>query len=444
MADLSLPTSIRARITAIAALVVGVVLAVTSVVLVIDQQRQLTTAVDSTLIQRADDLESLLQRPRDLVRALGASGDPDLLAQLVGPDGAVLSANPVIEGAPPLATGQYPAQTIRTVRNLPVDDDVFRLLSRPLSEGQVLHVASNLDDVRDTTRVLIGSLVVTVPIAVFLLAAVIWWLVGRTLKPVDAIRAEVLAISAEHLDRRVPEPESDDEIHRLAVTMNEMLDRIDVAVDAQRRFVADASHELRSPLTRLRTEIETAAGRPDLDVVLGSVYQDVVGLQALVEDLLHLARSDAGEALAGTDRVDLEDVVLEEVEKLSNGAVRVDATDVENVAVVGSRTQLARAVRNLVENAVHHASSHVTVTMTGEPGVAVLAVTDDGPGVPLDGVDAVFERFRRLDAARSTADGGTGLGLAIVRDIAERHGGSVSVDPSHEPGARFVLRLPVG
>jgi signal transduction histidine kinase len=322
-----------------------------------------------------------------------------------------------------------------------------RLLSRDV-DGTTIHVAGNLEDVEESTAVLAVSLLVAVPISAEVLAGIVWWSVGRTLRPVEDIRAQVDQISGTRLDRRVPEPGTHDEIARLAHTMNGMLSRLDESAERQRRFVADASHELRSPLARIRSELDVDMARPasaDLGATHRSVLAETVTLQRLVDDLLLLARGDGG-ALDSARRapVDLDDLVTRQARRLRAGsALRVDTREVAAAQVLGDDSQLQRAIANLLDNAVRHARSSIAMTLIETlDGQAVLAVVDDGPGIPAEECDVVFQRFTRLDGARHAAHGGAGLGLAIAREIAERHGGTLALDPVHHPGARFVLTLP--
>jgi signal transduction histidine kinase len=229
--------------------------------------------------------------------------------------------------------------------------------------------------------------------------------------------------------------------------MNAMLDRIEDGTRRQRRFVADASHELRSPLARIRAEIEVDLEHPDGADPAGtsrSVLAETIGMQHLVDDLLALARSDAGAAApARRTPVDLDDVVDRQARRLrADGRVAVDSTGVGAARVLGDAEQLARAVGNVVDNAVRHARTAVALTVATSGDDAVVAVTDDGPGIPPERCDEVFERFTRLDGARAAGGGGTGLGLAIARDVVVAHGGTITVDPDHQPGARFVITLP--
>ncbi|MET8400465.1 HAMP domain-containing sensor histidine kinase [Streptomyces sp900116325] len=287
------------------------------------------------------------------------------------------------------------------------------------------------------------AMLIGLPVMLLIVAAVTWLMTRRALRPVEGIRAEMSAITAsEDLSRRVPEPGSRDEIARLARTTNETLTALEASVDRQRRFVADASHELRSPIASLRTQLEVGAAHPEL-LDVPSAVTDTVRLQALAADLLLLARLDAGER-PGSTRLDIGALVHEEVSQRTGDRipVAVSVPPSEPLEVTGSRSQLARIIGNLLDNAERHAESSVAVSVCTERGGVVVAVGDDGPGVPEPESERIFERFVRLDDARSRDEGGAGLGLAIARDVARRHHGTLTVTRSPEGGARFELRLP--
>ncbi|MGP4112024.1 sensor histidine kinase [Streptomyces sp. 4N509B] len=301
------------------------------------------------------------------------------------------------------------------------------------------------------------SMLVGIPVLLAVVAGVTWLVTRRALRPVEGIRQEMAAITrSQDLSRRVPEPGSRDEIGRLAQTTNETLTALEASVERQRRFVADASHELRSPIASLRTQLEVGEAHPELLDVPGAV-QDTIRLQDLAADLLLLARLDAGERPAAAP-VDLTRLVAEEVARRGAepggeaGGVAVRAGEMaESVRVSGSRGQLLRVLGNLLDNGRRHAASTVRVSVRREEagadggadaGTAVVEVADDGAGVPEADRERIFERFVRLDDARSRDDGGAGLGLAIARDVAGRHGGSLTVSRAPEGGALFVLRLP--
>jgi signal transduction histidine kinase len=445
-------STVRFRVTALATLAVLVVLAATGVGLVTAQERLLTRNLEEAIEARADDLEQAVESG-DLPPSLAVLGDDDDLAQVVLPSGRVVASSPNVAGRPAVAdpppAGQ--TQTIHRINHFVIDDAPFLLLSRRV-EGPdgpaVLYVAAALDDITESTGILATSLTVAIPAVALLLGGLVWWLVGRTLRPVEAIRTEVADIGGTDLDRRVPEPATDDEIARLARTMNAMLDRVEDAARRQQRFVADASHELRSPLTRIRSEIEVDLAHPstaDAEATHRSVREEAIGLQRLVDDLLQLARSDAGAVTVRRDAVDLDDLVLRLARRLvADERVTIDTSGVTAAQVQGDADQLTRALGNLTDNAARHAAGTVTLTLTEIGSTAVLTVTDDGPGIPPAEQERVFDRFTRLDDARHQVTGGTGLGLAIARDIVERHGGTLRVDSDHHQGARFVVTLPLG
>jgi signal transduction histidine kinase len=424
-------------VTLLAAVSVAAVLIVTGVVLVVVQRRVLTDQLDETLTADADRIIASMATESE--PDLQVSADDDAVAQIVTGDGRVIFANPSTIGTPIAPTPRGPDPVARTIAGQRVVSDRFEADGEDLA----VHVAAPLDDVHEAVRALLVTLVVLIPIVTAVLAAVVWLLVGRTLRPVEQIRAEVAGIGLGELDRRVPQPRGRDEIARLAGTMNEMLDRLDASNRQQQRFVADASHELRTPLARLRAEIEVAQGAdPDNDAALASLLEEVVNLQRLTDELLVLARSDAGVTEGAGRPVDLDDVVLEEVRAVDARGRGIDTRHVSAAQVVGHRDQLRRVVANLLDNAVRHAADAVTLSLAETDGVVTLAVTDDGPGIPAGRRAQVFERFGRLDESRTADRGGTGLGLAIARDVVERHGGTIVVDPDYDAGARFVVTLP--
>ncbi|MEV2198184.1 HAMP domain-containing sensor histidine kinase [Streptomyces phaeochromogenes] len=285
------------------------------------------------------------------------------------------------------------------------------------------------------------AMLIGLPLLLVTISGMTYVVTRRALRPVEGIRAEMAAITAsEDLSRRVPEPATHDEVARLARTTNETLAALEASVERQRAFVADASHELRSPIASLRTQLEVGAAHPELLDVDGAV-EDTVRLQRLAADLLLLARLDAGERSADAS-LDLAALVREEAGQRVGDRVEV-SVDAESVEVAGSRGQLARVLGNLLDNAQRHTRTSVAVTVRRSGEWAVVGVTDDGAGVPAAERERVFERFVRLDEARTRDDGGAGLGLAIARDVAVRHGGSLTVQDAPTGGALFELRLPL-
>ncbi|GAA2071070.1 HAMP domain-containing sensor histidine kinase [Streptomyces albiaxialis] len=307
-----------------------------------------------------------------------------------------------------------------------------------------VYAGASLHDQEQAVSSVTRSMLLGLPVLLVVVAGVTWLVTRRALRPVEGIRREMSAITAsEDLSRRVPEPDSRDEIARLARTTNETLAALEGSVERQRRFVADASHELRSPIASLRTQLEVAAAHPELLDVDGAV-EDTVRLQDLAADLLLLARLDAGERPADA-RIPLDALVREQTAQRVGDTHPVRVLDpLAEGEVRGSHGQLARVLGNLLDNAQRHAEGAVSVALRREGDRLVLEVADDGDGVPEEERERIFERFVRLDGARSRDDGGAGLGLAIARDVAGRHGGSLTVGASPDlGGALFALRLPL-
>ena len=310
------------------------------------------------------------------------------------------------------------------------------VVSVTAADGRTVVASVQTQPVEDAISTLWTVLVPAVPLLLLVVGLATWLAIGRALRPVEAIRAEVAEIADHDLNRRVPVPPSRDEIALLASTMNNTLDRLRAAVRQHHRFVADASHELRGPLSALRTQLELAAhGHGSWPQDAAAALQDTERLQWLADDLLFLARL-GGVRTIGGEPVDLGQLAVEEVGKRGVG-VQVDVQP--DVVVPGSESHLARLLTNLVDNAERHADTVVRISV--RPGV--LEVHDDGPGVPPDQRDRIFEPFTRLDDARSPGLGGAGLGLAIARDIVAAQGGTLTVGDSPLGGAVFQAKFRV-
>ncbi|MGW6498667.1 ATP-binding protein [Nonomuraea angiospora] len=291
-----------------------------------------------------------------------------------------------------------------------------------------------LEGAEKALQTLYSALLPGVPAVLLVVAGMTWISVGRALAPVAAIRTKVADITARDLHQRVPVPGSKDEIAALATTVNGTLDRLETAVDTHKRFVADAAHELRSPIATLRARLELA----EPSELTREALADVERLQSLAADLLILAKLDAGEPLRAAE-LDLGQVAAEEsVRARRRPEVRLELDIEPDVVMKGSRAHLDRLVTNLADNAVRHAASTVRVRVHAEEEQAVLEVQDDGPGIPPEQREAVFARFTRLDEARARDAGGAGLGLAIARDIAHLHGGTLMYADSG-----FIAKFPL-
>ena len=332
------------------------------------------------------------------------------------------------------------------------DDSVLRTTAEVQTTAGLVELvaASPEEPIERSVDAVRGGLLAALPLLVVGAGGLTWVLAGRALRPVEAIRAEVESISGTTLDRRVPVPNSGDEVARLADTMNAMLDRLEDASLRQQRFVADASHELRSPVAAIRTELEVAqrtATAEDWPAVAERLLAEEARLEAVIADLLLLATLDEGAPVPEAVDVDLAEEAREEARRRAPDragvAVEVDAPEV--ALVQGSRMQLRRALANLLDNAGRHAQQTVRVSVHERDGRVRVLVDDDGSGIPVADQERVFERFVRLDEHRSrgaNGAGGAGLGLSLVRRIAERHDGTATVSTSPLGGARLVLDLP--
>ncbi|WP_432545378.1 ATP-binding protein [Kineococcus sp. SYSU DK004] len=389
-----------------------------------------------------------------LDRAVGADDDRGSLVQVVRQDDVVVAASRDVAGLGPLSDARPrvaevaqerreepalgPGRWFATTLGAAADDEYYRVV--------VLQRGTSAES---TLRTATAIVAVAAPALLVAVAAATWVFVGRSLRPVEAIRRTVEGIGAGHLDGRVPVPDGRDAVARLAETMNAMLARLEASQRAQRRFVADASHELRSPVATLRAAAEVWADHPGTsspEEFAALVEDESARLEHLVADLLVLARADEGRLASVRGDVDLDELVGAEAARLRATtalAVRVAAAPAR---VHGDAAQLARVLRNLTDNAARHARGAVALGVRaegGQGGMAVLEVADDGPGVPAAERARVFDRFVRLEEARGRGSGGTGLGLAIVAELVAAHGGTVEVDDAPGGGALFRVRLPV-
>ncbi len=440
------PRSVRARTTLLATGVVAAALVLASFVLVDGLTRSLASSSDSVARARAAELAAEL-KAGTLPAQIQAISD-DSLAQVVS-DGRVLAASANIEGRPAVSDlrPSGAGAEVRIMRGLPDDEERedyrvwLQAATTPDGADAVVYVGPSLEAAQEVGARLATGLLVGVPLLVALLGGALWLVAGRALRPVEAIRSRVAAIGADALDQRVPVPPTGDEVARLATTMNQMLARLAESDARQRDFVAHASHDLQSPLTALRAELEVAllAAEPDWPTVARGALAESDRMESLVRDLLFLARSDSDTSARTSGLVDLDDIVREEVERARTTSPVPITAALGAAPVRGQVGDLARLVRNLLGNAVRHATSEVAVTLSLEKEIAVLQVHDDGAGVPEDDRERVFERFVRLDPARRRTDPGTGLGLAIVRSVAEAHGGSARLVAA----ATVEVRLPV-
>ncbi|WP_440072174.1 sensor histidine kinase [Streptosporangium sp. OZ121] len=367
--------------------------------------------------------------------------------QVLDARGRVVASTPELAGRPPIATFRADARNVRTTRVLCPPrglEGCMTVTSYKVYQQQgvwLLYVA--IPEVpwygatADLLLVVGASLVVTA-----MMTAWSFRDLTKAMAPVNAIRAELGEITLTALDRRIPVPADYQEIRLLAETVNDTLDRLESAYTRLRRFTADASHELRTPITAMRTHLEGALLHPRDTDWLETTHAVLAGvdlLQATAADLLTLTRLDARPLLC-RDPTDLHRLVKAELNRRTHRNKIVEDL-AESACVECDRLRITRLLGNLLDNAERHATSRITVSVRVEGASAILEVADDGAGIPAEHREVVFDRFARLDTARNRDAGGTGLGLAIAREIAEAHGGTLTVEDS-EQGARFVLRLP--
>jgi signal transduction histidine kinase len=438
--------SLRVKATLVGILLFVGLLAGGALLLVSTLENRLTDSADQLSRSRVQDLLHLAQTG-DLPEVISNVSDNGM-AQVVDQHGRVLAASANILARSAVAD-LHGSTTPRQSTFVGPDDqetETYRVwyASGPGTNGQVtVYIGDSLESVDEASAALRTSLVIGLPFVVLALGVVIWAVIGRTLARLDRIRGEVDRISEENLHARVAGDGVDDEVGRLAATMNAMLGRLDAAAKRQRDFVADVSHDLQSPLAAQRMALEVALAHPngiDRDGLRDEVLHSTNEMERMVRDLLVLASLDAG-AEAQPRLVDLDELVLEEATRARVGSrSRIDTSRVSGAPAYVDPDDVRRIVRNLLDNAEAHADSQVELSVAIDQGQARLDVVDDGPGIPPDQRDRVFDRFRRGDTARSR-DGGSGLGLAIARNLAERGGGSLEL--LDEPGgAHLRLLLP--
>ncbi len=445
----------RARSAVVAVLVVGIALTGGAALLYYVLQRSLLSSLDSAATLQMEEVVAGITADglSNVDAEIKATARQGHVVQVVGPAGNLIASSDwrTDEG---IYTGLRPApgQVIREETGLFKIIDGHRSF---LAQARGIHVdggdhtvivISFIGGQRESVETVLKLLMIGFPGILLLVGISIWFLIGRTLGPVERIRKRVSRIGATRLDERVPVPQTRDEIARLAITMNRMLDRLQASQLAQRQFVADASHELRSPLATLSATLEVA----DADVS-GQAWRDLRSVMVaetarmgtLVENLLLLARvDDQGLRIIPVD-VDLDDLLEQEVRRLRMASDLRVGIAMEPVRVQGDLLKLSQMLRNLVDNASRHARTSVRLSLIGAGTSAVLTVDDDGPGIPPFERRRVFERFVRLDESRDRASGGAGLGLPIVREVVLGHHGEVAIADSPEGGCRVIVQLPI-
>ncbi|MDT0463688.1 sensor histidine kinase [Streptomyces gibsoniae] len=443
--------SLRLKLTAAAALMIAAALVGAASLLVVWLRTSLISGLDQAAFQQAQVIAAN-QEDGGLPRTLPLSGNGDTAIQVVDASGGVRSSSANLRGDPPLfhfaPTASETPNHIHAVHHLPLTGaETWRAVGVAAGTERdplTVYVAVPTAPVDRNLAALTAGLAIGVPPAVALLTGVVWLLTGRALRPVDALRGQTAEITAVDLGRRLDVPPADDALGRLARTLNDLLARLDVATRHQRQFVADAAHELRSPLSSLHTQLEVAVRHPGSaawDTRGPALIEESERLSRLVDDLLRLARLDAQPQLRKRP-VDLDEIVSREVcHARLHTHLLIDRHAVSAARVYGDEDALARVVRNLLDNSMRYAVDRIDVSLRVRDSIACLVVADDGPGIPVADRGRVFDRFTRLDGARARGTGGSGLGLAIVHDIVAAHHGCVDIE-DNAPGARIVIRVP--
>jgi signal transduction histidine kinase len=450
---------VRGRATAAAVLVVAVALAGAAAAFVLLLQRDLIATTQAAAAMRVNEVSAQIRHAglAGLDQDIRASTRTGQLVQVVDAAGTVVSSSSQRASSRPLTrTTVAPGQVVDVqASRLPLldDDDPYLLVVGGVratgAEYRVI-VATPITTQQQSVKTALSLLLIGTPLLLVLVAIATWVLVGRTLDPVERIRRRVSEIGGSNVEEPIPVPDTDDEIAGLATTMNEMLGRLHESQRRQRRFIADASHELRSPLSTLTASVELARADPTGEVwdeLSGVVAGEITRMTRLVADLLLLAKADERGLRLDLQEVDLDDLVDAEADRLRAVAAMTVEREVSPARVHADAVRLGQAVTNVVDNAARHAASAVVLRLavdrTGPDGpVAVITVDDDGPGVPPQDRERVFDRFVRLDDSRVRASGGSGLGLAIVREVVVAHGGTVTIATSPAGGCRVQIRLP--
>jgi two-component system, OmpR family, sensor kinase len=446
---------IRVRLTLAFALAIAAVVAAGSLLLYDRQAASLDRTLDQSLHVRAVEVAALVKEadpglgeapPAPVGDATGS------FAQVLDAHGTIhdqtrgLGEQPLIAGAAFRRAQRQPLLVTR-VRRFGSDMRLLAVPVRGQEQRLVLVVGAPLRSRDQALASLRSELLIGGPFALVLASLIGYLVAGSALRPVERMRARAASITDHRLSERLPVPPARDEIARLGITLNQMLDRLERGVSRERSFVADASHELRTPLSLIRTEVELALdlprSAPELESALRSIGEEADRLSQLTDDLLLLARFDEGQVPLRTDAVDTQALlegVASRFRRRAKDAGRSIEVRADDTYVEGDRLRLEQAFANLVENALRHGSGMVTLKAFRRDGGTEIHVTDEGAGFAESVAASAFDRFARGDAARTRA--GAGLGLAIVKAIVEAHGGNVRLGGTYETSGDVEVWLP--
>jgi signal transduction histidine kinase len=446
----------RLRSALAAAGVVAVATMLAGGLLLITARGVLLRTVDTETSDRAAQASAILDSTdgSGLAAIVKPTTRDRSLVQVLDARGRVVASSEALTGLAPMSPLRPKAgQREQEERHYgPAGSEPLRIVASGVSVSSgtwIVLVGESTEIVDDGTEAMVVALVLGMPLIAIVVGFATFLFVGRSLRPVEAMRRQAARISAKNLHTRLPVPPNDDEIGALASTMNTMLDRIEAASTAQRRFVADASHELRSPLATIHANVDLLLGENDLPehaaTSVTRIQRESIRMARLVDDLLLLARLDDNGLRVRSEDVDLDDLVYAERDRITVEHPRLHLRGaVEPVRVTGDPQHLQRVLRNLVDNATRHAHTSVTVSLTTRGRSAQLVVGNDGPPIPEEDRERIFHRFVRLDDSRTRLGGaGAGLGLAIARDIVTAHHGTLTAHNPDGGGAAMRIRLPL-
>ncbi len=444
---------VRARSVLVAVVVVSLALLAGGSALLYALQNNLQQSVESTARERAAEVVTLIGAAGVDAAAAGLEEESSSgqVVQILGADGTVVGSSSRLVADRPMSPQRPPVgdyQSAELDLNQLSELGEWKVVSTAVVSGAATYwvqVAVTIRVQRETVQTVSLFLLGATPLLLAGVAAAVWLLVGRALRPVEQIRTAVSAIDAQRLTARLPVPPTRDEIAALAATMNVMLDRLEDSHRSQRAFVSDASHELRSPLATLTAAAELAgrADEPTRTRLLSTINLELTRMRGLVDNLMTLARADAQDLPLDSADVDLDDLVDHEVHRLRATSPRVVETRLQPVRAWGDEHRLAQALRNLLDNAERHATSTIRLTLRTADDHAVLWVDNDGDVIDPANRERIFERFVRLDGSRSRDAGGSGLGLAIARTGLRAQSGDVVVVDAPDGWCRFELRVPL-
>lgn len=445
----SWPGTVRTRVTIVAGLAItaGVVLGLMLMYLL--QMNSVGRTINDQLRTYATQIEQAGQSGTWPDPLPPSTLDANAEAQVIDARGHILAATATLTGQP--AVYDMPPGSDTPVRlpaadgRVPSEVRVFGIRVTLAGRPATIVTGTGTGLLNQVNEQAAHDLLFGVPIILLLAGGTVWLIVGRALRPVEEIRHAVTAITSANLARRVPDPGTDDEVGRLAATMNDMLARLDESAQRQRRFVADASHELRSPVAAIRTTLEVGLAHPDTapwPTIATRAAQQAQRLEDMTEQLLMLAKADDQRSATGAEPVDVGHLLNDIRSTIPAGGVRIEVDATPGIGMVGNRNQLERVFRNIVDNAVRYAGGIVEVRAASGPDTVRVVIDDDGPGIHPEDRERAFNRFVRLDASRDRHTGNAGLGLAIARELVLAHHGRIVISESPRGGARVTVDLP--